>query len=235
MSRRRGLSARLPSEDPICHPTTPAVNVHTPRPTGSPNPNYHNLEVEEQLQERRSWLSNVDLIDMNPEECLLLVFDDSSKERQYHDYIARTHSWTHDIIGLSISTGLALAFTARSTFETQPAQVLRVLVLLAITANASWLAVLLFKPAFAAKYRSPMVYILSWFIHFVLGCLPPLTYQSFRAPSTAFGAYMVGSTSHQLAPRALSPPGCIDRIGLHVTSHTSGGINNPCATRGTDQ
>eukprot|EP00884_Botryococcus_braunii_P011870 jgi/Botrbrau1/20684/Bobra.0058s0014.1 len=136
------------------------------------------------------FLGNIIEIHEPEQENILLVFSDPAHEQGYSDYFNRTHLF-HDVVGLAVSIGVALMFFSRAEFGTVPAKMLRNCAIVGIALNAMWFFTTLFAPAFALKYRNPAVYILSWFLHAVVACLPPLTYQSYKTPTTAFGAYML--------------------------------------------
>jgi hypothetical protein len=151
------------------------------------------------------FLGNIVEIHGAEQENLLLVFSDPAHEQSYCNYFHRTHLH-HDVVGLGVSLMVALMFSSRAEFSTLPAKVVRNCVVLAFSLNAIWFFTTLFAPKFALKYRNPAVYILSWFLHVVVACLPPLTYQSYRTPSSSLGAYTVRPVLDCLGYRLFSQP-----------------------------
>lgn len=136
------------------------------------------------------FLGNIVEIHGPEQENILLMFTDPANEQAYSDYFNRTHL-RNDLLGIGVSLGVALLFSSKADFGSFPAKVLRHFVVLAVTLNSAWFFTALFAPGFALKYRNPAVYILSWSLHAVVACLPPLTYHSYKTPTTAFAAYMV--------------------------------------------
>jgi hypothetical protein len=123
-------------------------------------------------------------------ESMLLWFDDPALEQEYREYNSRA-SRRGDLLSLCVSTLVGLLYLIKGSFTTFPAQVLRALAVAGIICNLTRLVSLKASPTFSELTRRPVVISLSWYQHLVMACLPPLSYSSFKLPSTKFGIYWV--------------------------------------------
>lgn len=140
------------------------------------------------------YLGSIVEIQRTDHEDVLLAFEDPAVERAYQGWLDKSRRW-NDFVGLVMSTAVALLFMSKAKFESAPAKIFRKCAWISMGMNVSWMLVIAFAPGFALKHRNPAVYIIEWYLHCVVACLPPLTYHSYETPASAIGSYVVSPIS----------------------------------------
>lgn len=124
------------------------------------------------------------------DESVSTMFADPGVEQQYRNYI-NSNCRRNDLLSLCISTAVVIFYAMKGDFSTRPASILLILVAVSLACNLAWILGMLFSPAFALANRRPVIFVVSWYVHMVIACMPPLSCSKLKAPSSARGAYMV--------------------------------------------